>query len=72
MKNIRLEGSSDIKEIRILGDWAFVRNRIEVTATPRGGGVPMRQSGYTLSIVRKGSDGKWRLSRDANLLTRIT
>jgi len=26
-------------------------------------------SGYTLSIFRKGEDGRWRLARDANLLT---
>jgi len=29
----------------------------------------MRRSGYTLTILRKEADGKWRLARDANLLT---
>ena len=30
---------------------------------------PVRRSGYTLTILRKNSDGRWLLARDANLLT---
>jgi ketosteroid isomerase-like protein len=36
---------------------------------PPGGGKTVRRSGYTLTILRKESDGKWRLARDANSLT---
>jgi len=32
-------------------------------------GEPVRNSGYTLTLYRKGTDGRWRLARDANLLT---
>ena len=32
-------------------------------------GKPVRRSGYTLTILRKERDGRWRLARDANLLT---
>ena len=35
--------------------------------TPAGNIV--RRAGYTLTILRKEPDGKWRLARDANLLT---
>jgi ketosteroid isomerase-like protein len=28
----------------------------------------MHRSGYTLSILRKEADGKWRLWRDANMM----
>jgi ketosteroid isomerase-like protein len=31
---------------------------------------PVRRSGYTLTIMRKEADGKWRLARDANLLVK--
>jgi len=31
----------------------------------------MRRAGYTLTILRKGPDGRWRLARDANLLTTL-
>ena len=70
VRGVRVEGTNDIQEIQVLGDWAYLRNRIEITVTPDGG-APIRRSGYTLSILRKESDGVWRLARDANLLTAI-
>ena len=71
MRGTRIDGSSDIQEIRVLGDWAWMRNRIDMTATPADAGAPVRRSGYTLTILRKGSDGRWRIARDANLLISI-
>jgi uncharacterized protein (TIGR02246 family) len=68
MKGFRLEGSADIRELRVLGDWAYLRNFIEITVTPPGG-APVRRSGYTLTILRKEADGRWRLTRDANLVS---
>ena len=68
MKNVAFQGKSDIQEIRVLGDWAYLRNYLEVTMTPPGAARPMRRSGYTLTILRKEADGRWRLARDANLL----
>jgi hypothetical protein len=41
MKNARIEGSSDIQEIQVLGDWAYLRNYIEMTVSPPGG-TPVR------------------------------
>jgi uncharacterized protein (TIGR02246 family) len=67
MKNASLTGSSDIREVNVLGDWAYIRNYIEITITSREGGT-MRRKGYTLSILRKQSDGRWLLWRDANLV----
>ena len=66
MKNVRMEGKSDIRELRVLGDWAYLRNHIEITITPEGG-EPVKRSGWTLTILRKES-GQWRLARDANLV----
>ena len=68
MRNIQIEGSSEILELRLLGDWAFIRNRIEITATPPSAN-PIRRSGYALTLLRKEANGQWRLARDANLMT---
>ena len=68
MKDMRMQGATDIKEIEVLGDWAWVRNHITVTMTPPGG-APAKRSGYTLTILKKQPDGRWLLARDANLLT---
>jgi uncharacterized protein (TIGR02246 family) len=67
MKNVRLMGTSDIREVKVLGDWAYIRNYIEITLMPPDGAA-MGRRGYTLSILRKQSDGKWVLWRDANLV----
>jgi len=66
---IRYEGKSDIEEIKVVGDFAYVRNRLEVTTRSSDESTPIYRSGYTLSIFHKESDGRWRLARDANLLT---
>ena len=68
MDGVRLEGSADIRELKVLGDWAYLRNFIEITITPAGG-TPVRRSGFTLTILRKEPDGRWLLARDANLVT---
>ena len=67
MEGVRLEGTSDIRELRILGDWAYLRNFIEIAITPPDGET-VRRSGYTLTILRKEPGGKWVLARDANLV----
>src|SRR5579871_5571443 len=46
MNGISIEGSATIQELQVLGDWGFLRNRLEMSITPPNG-APVRQSGYT-------------------------
>jgi uncharacterized protein (TIGR02246 family) len=62
----QIDGSSDIQEIRVIGDWAFMWQRLTVVVTPRNA-PPMTRAGHTLTIFEK-RNGKWVLSRDANML----
>lgn len=71
LRKVQLEGTSEIKEIQVLGEWAFIRNYIEMAATPPGS-MTVRRRGYTLTILRKEPDGRWRVARDANLLTTVS
>src|SRR5215472_15665860 len=64
----KIEGTNEIVELQVLGDWGFTRNRIDLTVTPPNA-EPVRRSGHTLTLFRKEADGCWRLARDANLLT---
>jgi uncharacterized protein (TIGR02246 family) len=68
MRHVRMDGRAEIREIHVEDDWAWIRNHIDLTLTPEAG-VPLRRSGYTLTILRKGADGRWRLFRDANLVS---
>ena len=63
-----IESSSEIAEIVVCGDLAYCRTRLAVTITSKHGHLPMLRNGDTLSILRKEGDGKWRLTRDANML----
>src|SRR5438128_797431 len=67
MKGARMTGTSTVIELTVLGEWAWSRNRLEVTITPPNGEAT-RRSGYTLTIFRKEPDGAWVIARDANLL----
>jgi uncharacterized protein (TIGR02246 family) len=69
MKGMRMDGTSEVRELQVFGDWAYLRSYLEMSMTPPDGGRPTRRSGYTLTILRKEPDGHWRLARDANLLT---
>ena len=62
------DGKSEIQEVQVHGDWAFLWSKLEVTATPPGGGAPTKRSGHTLTILRK-EGGRWKIARDANMLT---
>lgn len=68
MQGARIEGTSDIRELQVLGDWAYLRGHLRISVTPPGGNAVQR-AGCTLTILRKQSDGRWLLARDANLLT---
>lgn len=67
----QFDGSSEIQEIKILGDWAFMWTKLTVVVTPPGGAQPMKRAGHTLSILKK-QNGKWVLARDANLLAPVS
>jgi uncharacterized protein (TIGR02246 family) len=64
----QIDGTSEIQEIKVLGDWAFMWTKLKVVMTPSGGAVPVTRAGHTLTILNK-QNGKWVLARDANLLT---
>jgi uncharacterized protein (TIGR02246 family) len=65
-----LDGTSEIQEIKLLGDWAFMWTKLTVTVTPRAGGQPATRAGHTLTILKK-QDGTWVVARDANLLAPV-
>ncbi len=62
-----ISGTSEIEELEVLGDWAFLRTRLSVVITPPDGGPTRTRAGYTLSILKR-ERGRWVLARDANLL----
>jgi uncharacterized protein (TIGR02246 family) len=65
---VDIEGRSNVQEITVTGDLAVCWNLLEVQITPQEGGATVRRAGNTLTVFRRGDDGKWRIWRDANML----
>ena len=66
----KFDGSSEIQEIKVFDDWAFMWSRLKVVAAPPDGSAPTTREGHTLTIFKK-ENGGWRLARDANLLAPV-
>ena len=64
-----IDGNSEIQEIRVSGDQAYVWSKLKVAVTPPGG-TTVHRAGHTLSVFRK-TAGRWQLARDANLLSPV-
>ena len=68
MRGMEMDGRADIREMQVLGNWAWIRNYIEIEMGGPGAARAQR-FGYTLTVLKKGEDGRWRLFRDANLVS---
>jgi uncharacterized protein (TIGR02246 family) len=66
----QIDGRSEIEEIVVSGDLAYMRTRLTVEVTPPGSGESTKRAGNTLTILRR-ENGRWLLARDANLLAPI-
>ena len=64
------DGTSEIQEITVIGDWAFMWTKLSVVVTASDSSPSMTRAGYTLSVLKK-QHGKWVLARDANMLASV-
>jgi uncharacterized protein (TIGR02246 family) len=68
MEIATLKVRSNVQEITVSGDLAVCWNLLEVSFTPNEGGDVRKHAGNVLTALRRGTDGQWRIWRDANLL----
>lgn len=64
---LKFDATSEIQEIKVLGDWAFMWTSLRVVAIPADSSPPIEREGHTLTVLKR-EKGKWLLARDANLL----
>ena len=67
MKDVRMETAIDIKEIKVIGEWAWMRSFLKLSFKPVEGDMT-KLSGHILTILRKTADEKWVIYRDANFV----
>ena len=68
MAGRRVQGTAEIQEVRVFGDWAYCWNQLTRTVRPAGGEATTQLTGPALSVLRKQADGRWVIFRDANMV----
>lgn len=66
----KFESTSEIQEIQVSGDMAYLWTKLSITVTPPGASQPIERAGHTLTVLRR-VRGRWLLARDANLLSPV-
>ena len=66
----KFEGTSEIQEIIVSGDWAFMWTKLTVVAAPSDGSPSVERAGHTLTVLKRHAD-RWVVARDANLLAPV-
>jgi uncharacterized protein (TIGR02246 family) len=69
LKDVAMEAKSEIQEIRIFDDWAYIWTKLSVVMTPPGG-KSVTRAGNTLSVLQK-RNRMWLMFRDANMLAEV-
>ena len=58
-----LHEESDVREIEVAGDWAYIRAHWTWTLTPKGGGEAVTDTGNSIWILHRQLDGAWKIAR---------
>ena len=71
LKAVKIDATSEIHEIEVMGDWAYMWTKLSVVITRPDGTAPTKRAGNTLSILRRQA-GNWVIARDANMLAVVS
>ena len=70
-KRVRIDCTSELEEIVVVGEVAYTRSRDALSVTRLGGGEATKLAGYRITVYRKQPDGRWLLARDAHTLSPV-
>jgi ketosteroid isomerase-like protein len=65
LKAFTIHWDTAVSEFTVTGEWAFERYSYKQNDRPRSGGAAVTDTGKSLIIYHRDSDGKWRVARDA-------
>lgn len=68
LPNVRVSPSAELLDIQVSGDLGIAVSRLAIDIEPRSEGTSKQLRGYAMSVFRRAADGRWQLSRDANLV----
>ena len=59
-----IEPTISVKEVEVVGDWAFERADYTFRLTPVAGGAVMQENIKNLRVLQRQSDGSWKIARE--------
>ncbi|MFQ5813619.1 MAG: YybH family protein [Anaerolineae bacterium] len=63
-EQLDIEIAIDNQEVQVGGDWAFSRGTYTLSTTPKAGGETAHVDGKFLTVLKRQSDGTWKIFRD--------
>jgi uncharacterized protein (TIGR02246 family) len=63
-ENSYKDTKGSVVEVRLAGDWAYVRGTWRGTVTPKAGGESSEDIGQWIEIFDRQPDGSWKISRN--------
>ena len=67
---LKIHGTNEIQEIKVVGDWAFMWSKRRVVATPPDCSPTLERAAHTLIVLKK-ERARWVLARNANLFAPV-
>ena len=58
-----VEYDLSFKEVKVIGDWAYEWGTFSGTVKPKGGGETSKSSGKLFRVLKRESDGSWKVAR---------
>jgi hypothetical protein len=58
MSNVRVEGASDIRELKVLGDWAYLRNYLDISISFRRRRISERLLVEVMTLIEERGPGR--------------
>ena len=64
LSQFRVKFGLSVKEVHVLGEWAFESGGYTISLSQSAGGPSMQDSGKYITIYKKQPDQTWRMARD--------
>jgi uncharacterized protein (TIGR02246 family) len=63
LKEVVIRSKGQLRDVEASGDWGYFWSTYTLTATPKGGGKPIRSKGKSVFIVKRQPGGAWKIAR---------
>lgn len=63
LQEVTIQSEGQLMEVEASGDWGYFWSTYRLTAAPKAGGEATESEGKSLFIVKRQTDGTWKIAR---------